>query len=62
MIYQVIRVLLVEDMVMIAKINAQMLKKSPTNRYAVTHKVDLAGAVAALYAEKESGRDRVVTG
>ena len=51
MIYQVIRVLLVEDMVMIAKINAQMLKKSPTNRYAVTHKVDLAGAVAALKAE-----------
>jgi diguanylate cyclase (GGDEF)-like protein len=51
MIYQTIRVLLVEDMVMIAKINEQMLKKSPTNRYAVTHKVDLAGAIAALKAE-----------
>ena len=51
MIYQTIRVLLVEDMVMIARINEQMLKKSPTNRYAVTHKVDLAGAVAALKAD-----------
>lgn len=51
MIYQTIRVLLVEDMIMIAKINEQMLKKSPTNRYSVTHKVDLAGTVAALKAE-----------
>lgn len=48
MIYQTIKVLLVEDMVMIAKINEQMLKKSPANRYSVTHKVDLAGTVAAL--------------
>jgi diguanylate cyclase (GGDEF)-like protein len=52
MIYQTIKVLLVEDMVMIAKINEQMLKKSPTNRYSVTHKVDLAGTVAALKADE----------
>ena len=37
---------------MIAKINEQMLKKSPTNRYGITHKVDLAGAVAALKLEE----------
>jgi len=36
---------------MIAKINEQMLRKSPANRYTVTHKVDLAGAVAALKAD-----------
>lgn len=52
MIYKTIRVLLVEDMIMIAKINEQMLKKSPTTRYAVTHKVDLAGTVAALKADE----------
>jgi two-component system cell cycle response regulator len=52
MIYQTIKVLLVEDMVMIAKINEQMLKKSPTNRYSVTHKVDLAGTIAALKADE----------
>lgn len=52
MIFQTIKVLLVEDMVMLATIDEQMLKKSPTNRYSVTHKVDLAGTVAALKADE----------
>ena len=37
---------------MLATIDEQMLKKSPTNRYSVTHKVDLAGTVTALKADE----------
>lgn len=51
MIYQTIKVLLVEDMLMIAKITEQMLKKSPANRYSSTHKARLSDAIAALKAE-----------
>ena len=51
MIYPTIKVLLVEDMLMIAKITEQMLKKSPSNRYAATHKAKLADAVVALKTE-----------
>lgn len=51
MIYQTIKVLLVEDMLMIAKITEQMLKKSPSNHYAATHKAKLADAVLALKTE-----------
>jgi two-component system cell cycle response regulator len=52
MLYQTIKVLLVEDMLMIAKITEQMLKKSPSNRYSATHKARLAEAVAALKADE----------
>ncbi len=48
MICQTIKVLLVEDMLMIAKITEQMLKKSPSNRYEATHRARLADAISAL--------------
>jgi two-component system, cell cycle response regulator len=51
MIYPTIKVLLVEDMLMIAKITEQMLKKSPANRYSSTHKARLSEAISALKAE-----------
>jgi len=52
MLYQTIKVLLVEDMLMIAKITEQMLKKSPSNRYVATHRARLAEAVATLKTEE----------
>ncbi|ATC65502.1 hypothetical protein CMV30_16975 [Nibricoccus aquaticus] len=52
MLYQTIKVLLVEDMLMIAKITEQMLKKSPSNRYAATHRARLAEAVTTLKTEE----------
>ncbi|WP_404423141.1 diguanylate cyclase domain-containing protein [Nibricoccus sp. IMCC34717] len=51
MLYHTIKVLLVEDMVMIAKITEQMLKKAPDNRYSVVHKTRIADSVEALKAE-----------
>jgi two-component system, cell cycle response regulator len=51
-VYQTIKVLLVEDMLMIAKITEQMLKKSPSNRYESTHKARMADAVAILKTEE----------
>jgi diguanylate cyclase (GGDEF)-like protein len=48
MIYQTIKVLIVEDMLMIAKITEQMLKKAPSNRYEATHKSRLADAILAM--------------
>jgi diguanylate cyclase (GGDEF)-like protein len=52
MLYQTIKVLLVEDMLMIAKITEQMLKKSPSNRYSSTHKARLVDAVATLKSDE----------
>ncbi len=51
MIYQTIKVLIVEDMLMIAKITEQMLKKAPANRYESTHRAKLSDALAALKSE-----------
>ena len=51
MIHQTYRVLLVEDVPLIAKITEQMLKKSPTHHYVSTHRTRLADSVAALKAE-----------
>lgn len=46
-----IKVLLVEDMPVIAMVTEQMLKKALSNRYLSTHKVRLAQALEALEAE-----------
>lgn len=51
MIYQTIKVLIVEDMLMIAKITEQMLKKAPANRYESAHRAKLADALTALRSE-----------
>lgn len=51
MIYQTIKVLIVEDMLMIAKITEQMLKKAPANRYESAHRAKLADALTALKSE-----------
>jgi diguanylate cyclase (GGDEF)-like protein len=51
MIYQTVKVLIVEDMLMIAKITEQMLKKAPANRYEATHKARLSDALSALQSE-----------
>ncbi|HWA24606.1 MAG TPA: diguanylate cyclase [Lacunisphaera sp.] len=48
MSYQNSKVLLVEDVIVIAKLTEQMLKKSPTYRYTTVHKTRLADALAAL--------------
>ena len=48
MIYQNSKVLLVEDVIVIAKLTEQMLKKSPTNKYTTVHKTRLADSLAAL--------------
>jgi diguanylate cyclase (GGDEF)-like protein len=48
MITPTVKILLVEDMLMIARVTEQMLKKSPSNRYLVTHKATMADTVAAL--------------
>ena len=48
MIHQVYKVLLVEDVPLIAKITEQMLKKSPIHAYVSTHTMTLAASVAAL--------------
>jgi diguanylate cyclase (GGDEF)-like protein len=42
------KLLLVEDVILNAKITEQMLKKSAVHRYAVVHESTLAGAIAAL--------------
>ncbi len=52
MIHQTYKVLVVEDVLLIAKITEQMLKKSPTHTYISTHKTRLADSVAALKAEE----------
>jgi two-component system, cell cycle response regulator len=51
-ITQTYKVLLVEDVLVIAKITEQMLKKSPTHRYVATHTTRLADSIAALKAEE----------
>ncbi|HEU5078640.1 MAG TPA: diguanylate cyclase [Opitutaceae bacterium] len=51
MIYQTVKVLIVEDMLMIAKITEQMLKKAPGSRYEATHKARLSDALVALQSE-----------
>lgn len=51
MIYQTIKVLIVEDMLMIAKITEQMLKKAPSNRYESAHRAKLSDAITALKSE-----------
>jgi diguanylate cyclase (GGDEF)-like protein len=48
MITQTYKVLLVEDVLMIAKITEQMLKKSPTNKYSAVWKTRLAAAIEVL--------------
>jgi len=48
MIHQTYKVLLVEDVLLIAKITEQMLRKSSTQTYVSTHKTTLADALAAL--------------
>jgi diguanylate cyclase (GGDEF)-like protein len=48
MIVQTYKVLLVEDVLMIAKITAQMLQKAVTNKYASVHRTTLAEALAEL--------------
>jgi len=48
MIHQTYKVLLVEDVPLIAKITEQMLKKSPVHGYISTHTMTLAESVAAL--------------
>ena len=52
MISQHYNVLLVEDVLMIAKITEQMLKKSPTNKYASVWKTRLADSLEALKSEE----------
>lgn len=52
MINRSYKVLLVEDVLMIAKITEQMLKKSPTNKYASVWKTRLADSLAALKTEE----------
>lgn len=49
--YQPKKVLLVEDVRVIAMLTEQMLKKSPANKYTSVHKSCLADAIAALKAE-----------
>jgi len=46
--FQFRKVLLVEDVRVIAMLTEQMLKKSPTNKYSSVHKSCLADAIAAL--------------
>src|ERR1035437_7093677 len=52
MITQSYKVLLVEDVEVIAKITAQMLKKSPTNHYHAVGKTRLDESIAALKADE----------
>ena len=52
MMLQSYNVLLVEDVLMIAKITMQMLKKSVSNKYSCVHQASLADAVAVLRAEE----------
>ena len=52
MLSQTYKVLLVEDVLMIAKITEQMLKKSPTNKYPCVWKTRLADSIAVLKAEE----------
>lgn len=52
MIPQHYKVLLVEDVLMIAKITEQMLKKSPTNKYSCLWKTRLDDALALLKTEE----------
>lgn len=51
MMYSPVKVLLVEDMLMIAKITEQMLKKAPDNRYQCLHKTKMADTLAVLKTE-----------
>ena len=50
--YQNSKVLLVEDVIVIARLTEQMLKKSPTCRYTTVHKTRLADALAALQSDE----------
>jgi len=52
MITQHYKVLVVEDVLMIAKITEQMLKKSPTNKYSSVWKTRLADSIEALKTEE----------
>jgi diguanylate cyclase (GGDEF)-like protein len=52
MIYQTYKVLLVEDILMIAKVTEQMLKKSPSNKYTSAHRSKLSDALATLKNEE----------
>ena len=52
MIIQTYKVLLVEDVLMIAKVTAQMLKKSLSNKYSSVHKANLADSLAVLAVEE----------
>ena len=52
MITQTFKVLLVEDVLMIAKITEQMLKKSPSNKYSSVWKTRLADTLEALKTEE----------
>lgn len=52
MIHQTYKVLLVEDVLLIAKITEQMLKKSPTHTYVPTHTSRLSEARAILKIEE----------
>lgn len=45
------KVLIVEDVLLIAKITEQMLRKSPSHTYASTHKLRLSDSIAALNTE-----------
>jgi two-component system cell cycle response regulator len=46
------KVLVVEDVPLLAKVTIQMLKKSPLNRYQAEHRATLAGAVEAVKTEE----------
>ena len=48
MSYLSCKVLLVEDVLVIAKLTEQMLKKSPANKYSTVHKTRLADSLAVL--------------
>ena len=52
MSYQSCKVLLVEDVLVIAKMTEQMLKKSPSNKYTTVHKTRLADSLAALQTDE----------
>lgn len=52
MIRQAYSILLVEDVLLLAKITERMLKKSPTNQYSLVHKTNMSDALAALAAHE----------
>lgn len=50
--YKSFKVLLVEDVLVIAKVTEQMLKKSPVNKYTTVHKTRLADSLKALQTDE----------